>query len=202
MLTPRRHNVTMRRHVAGLVLTGGRSRRMGTAKADLDPGDGGLPLGQRVANALQEAGLAPVLEVGSAATGLENVVDPGQGPLVAVAAASAVLGHQVPAVVAACDLPGLTPTLVRFLADHPATGSVVPLAQGQPQVLCARWSGAALARSVTLVDQGERAMRALLSLDDTVLVPEASWMAWGGPHALTDLDTRDDVEAWRAMMEP
>jgi molybdopterin-guanine dinucleotide biosynthesis protein A len=184
--------------VAGLVLTGGASRRMGHPKATIDPGDGRGPLAARVAAVLQRAGLAPILEVGPGVTGLVTVEDPGLGPLAAIAAAAGHLPDATPALTVACDLPGITPALVAYLASHPSSGSVVPVVGGHPQLLCARWSPDALALARHLVDGGERAMRSLLVSPDVTLLGEADWSAHAAAEAFTDLDTAADLRAWSA----
>src|SRR5512135_3454415 len=68
-------------HPAGLLLTGGASKRMRRDKATID--FGGVPLAVRVARALAQVAY-PVLAVGiEAGTGLPTVDDPREGPLVA-----------------------------------------------------------------------------------------------------------------------
>jgi len=107
--------------VAGAVLTGGTSRRMGRDKATLEID--GVAMARRVADALIAAGCAPVVAVGGDATRLGAigipVVDddwPGEGPLGGIITA---LRHSERAavVVAACDLPWLdAPTIERLVA--------------------------------------------------------------------------------------
>lgn len=105
---------------AGVVLTGGSSRRMGSDKAVVEVG--GRPMAVRVADALWEAGCHPVVcQGGDVAAlrglGLEAVADavPGRGPVVAIAEALERLAH--PIVVAACDLVDLDPATVRAVVQ-------------------------------------------------------------------------------------
>ena len=148
--------------VYGIVLTGGSSRRMGTDKATLVVG--GVPLARRAAQAL-EASTSHSVEVGPGVSGLRSVteVPPGSGPLAAVVAGWAELvrltGRKQPAVVLACDLPAVTPGLVSWLAGRPGDESVVPLVDGVPQPLCARWSVADLERAGAQLAAGERSLR-------------------------------------------
>ncbi|MEJ7719137.1 MAG: NTP transferase domain-containing protein [Ilumatobacteraceae bacterium] len=99
--------------VAGAVLTGGASRRMGSTKA-LVP-ERGVPLAERAARALHDGGCDPVFLVGGevddlAGLGRPVVADltPGSGPLGGVLSAlAAASGAAV--LVAACDLPRWRP---------------------------------------------------------------------------------------------
>ncbi|MDQ1402913.1 MAG: molybdenum cofactor guanylyltransferase [Actinomycetota bacterium] len=176
---------------------------MGRDKAWLDPGDGSGSLAARAARALQAAGLDPLFEVGPGASPLETVADPGLGPLMAVATAARRLPTGLDAVVLACDMPDVGEDLLRYLAQHPAAGSVVPVADGHPQVLCARWSAADLQRAIAQADGGERSLRTLLGPDDVTFVTEDEWSGHAPAHAFVDLDTAADLAEWqREMMEP
>ncbi len=174
--------------VAGLLLTGGASRRMGVDKSSLLVD--GRPLGTVTADLLR-AVVHPVLEVGPGRTSLPCVEEEprGCGPLVAVAAGAAALigrGHRGPAVVVATDLPRLGLTFLRRLAAHPSPVSVVPVVAGRPQWLAARWSPGALLLAQRLVAAGERQMAALG--DDVEWLDEPQWA-----DQLVDVDTPADL---------
>ena len=156
--------MTGRNCVAGLLLTGGASRRMGTDKASLVIG--GEPMAARLASLLVAACGGPVLEIGPGRSGLPWLTeDPaGAGPLVAVAAGGAALRAgrwRGAALVLACDLPLLTPTALRLLAIWPGVGSVVPVVEGRAQPLCARWSGLDLMAAGERVAAGQRSLQGL-----------------------------------------
>ncbi|MBW3610518.1 MAG: NTP transferase domain-containing protein [Actinobacteria bacterium] len=180
--------------VAGLLLTGGASRRMGVDKALLEVD--GLSLAQRTANVLA-AVVAPALEVGPGRTTLPAVEEEpaGEGPLVAAAAgfrALAERGHVGPVIVVATDLPRLSVAVVQALASHSSAGSVVPLVAGRPQWLAARWSPRAVGRAPALVRGGERRMQALA--DDVDDADDVEWLDasdWAGD--LIDVDTPADL---------
>jgi molybdopterin-guanine dinucleotide biosynthesis protein A len=157
---------------AGAVLTGGQSSRMGQDKALIDVG--GVPMVLRVATALEGAGAVPVLAVGGdgvalAALGIRWVPDrhPGEGPLGGLLTAFAALdGHEL-VVVAATDLPGLTPQVVRALVAAIGACDAALARTSGVEPLCAVWRmttagpvlGGAFAR-------GERAVhRAVAGLD-------------------------------------
>jgi molybdopterin-guanine dinucleotide biosynthesis protein A len=150
------------------------------------------------------AGVASlVVEIGPGYTTLPRAVEscPHSGPLPAVAAGAGYLtaaGQHGPALVVATDLPRLTAGLLDLLASWPGTGTVVPLAGGRPQSLCARYSPAALAAAIALVEAGARSMRSLLDHlePDVTWLPEGQWIpAAGRPDALVDVDTPEDLAA-------
>jgi len=182
---------------AALLLTGGASRRMGTDKASLVVG--GQRLAERTA-ALLVLLAAPVLEVGPGFTALPCTREspPGSGPLAAVAAGGAALEelrHRGPVLVVATDLPQLSASYLRRLAEQSAptpAHCVVPRdADGEPQPLCARYSVEALAQARELVAAGHRSMRALLA------VAPVMWLDAGTDGALLDVDTPADLERLR-----
>ncbi len=185
--------------VAGLLLTGGSSRRMGVDKATLTVD--GVTLAERGARLLQAA-CRPVLEVGPGHAPLQAVVeDPaGSGPLAAMASGGAALrerGHPGPALVMAVDLPRVSEPLLRFLATFPGDSTVVPFVGGEAQPLLARYSAAALARAGELVGPGERSMRALLTaLDD---LQWAGPRMWSGVAAFGDFEDADTVADARRL---
>ena len=133
-------------HPVGVVLTGGRSSRMGVDKAAIVVD--GKPLVVRVADALWEAGCHPVeCQGGDSALlaeyglpGFEDSVADG-GPLVAIAdGLRRHRGHTV--VVAACDLVDLDASAVTAVIDEAPTGvdgsrcdAVVAVAEGRRHLL-------------------------------------------------------------------
>jgi molybdopterin-guanine dinucleotide biosynthesis protein A len=188
---------------AGLLLTGGASRRMGQDKAALPAPDTGESLAGRTARLLA-ASTSLAVEVGPGWSDLPAIVEVqrGGGPLVAVAAGRRELcarGWDGPAVVVATDLPHLTLELLSWLVEHPSRRSVVPVALGVPQPLCARYSPADLDRAGVLVAMGRRSMRDLLDGTDALLVGPEEWSpAAGDPDALADVDTPADLARLRS----
>jgi molybdopterin-guanine dinucleotide biosynthesis protein A len=186
-------------NVAGLLLTGGASRRMGTDKALLEVG--GQRLAERAA-AVLSAVADPVVEVGPGWSGLQAVREdpPGRGPLAAVAAGAAALraaGHDGPVVVLAVDMPRVSVELLRLLATRDGPATTVPRADGHPQPLCARYGPDALAAVDRLLAAGGRSLRALLEALDARgevgwIEPE-EWERVAEPAALADVDTPDDL---------
>lgn len=182
---------------AALLLTGGASRRLGADKAILRVDDDRLV--DRVAGLLL-AECDPVLEVGPGYGSWPAVrEDPaGGGPLTAVAAGATALsadGHDGPAVVLAVDLPGMTARVVAWLRDHPSPESVVPIVDDVAQVLCARYSAAALAAAAPLVRDGARSMHALLDAIPVHRARADEWRSVADATVFADVDTRADAAA-------
>jgi molybdenum cofactor guanylyltransferase len=182
--------------VAGLLLTGGASSRMGVDKAALVVA--GERLVDRAARVLGAVCL-PVIEVGRGYAGLETVLEepPGTGPLAALAAGGRALrhrGHTGPAIALAVDLPFVSVDFLRFLASFPGQSSVVPFVGGEPQPVCARYTGPALVLAEEAVRAGERSIRAFLPS-----VPDLQWAGprmWGhaaDDRTLADVDTPEDL---------
>lgn len=181
--------------VAGLLLTGGASRRLGQDKAEVRVE--GERLVDRSARLLA-AVTHPVLEVGPGYTRLVRV-DEGtarRGPLAAVAAAVPALPSGVATLVLAVDMPRLTPALLAALVAHPSPHTVVPVdGSGRLQVLCARYSPEALAGAALAVAGGKRAMAALLDAAPYVTEGPQWWapLAAPGTDPFADIDTPADL---------
>ena len=182
--------------VAGMLLTGGRSRRMGRDKARLLLG--GSTLADRSASVL-DAVATPCVEVGPGASGLPATWEcpPGAGPLAAIAVgwqALRALGVGTPAIVLACDLPRVSVDVLEVLSRWPGEGSVVPLIGAVAQPLCARWSPAALDLAQVQL-RSTAAVRWIADLDDTVLISEAAFGGLDVATALRDADRLEDLIA-------
>jgi molybdenum cofactor guanylyltransferase len=185
----------------GLLLTGGTSRRMGADKAGQPVG--GVPMGARAGRALVEAA-SPVLAVGpDPGLGLDSVRDGGRGPLGALAAGMRRLaddGFGGPVLLAACDMPFLTPEILTLLAVALAkTGgaqAAVPVAGGRLQPLAACYAASVLPVAERLVRRGELSMQALLGEIEVHRVPGDAWA-----QALTDVDTPADLRAADAVSD-
>jgi len=188
---------------AGLLLTGGSSRRMGRDKAEL------VVAGERLADRSARALAAvcdPVLEVGPGRSSLDAVDDASgagavrSGPLTALVTGAAALRERAfagPIVLLGVDLPFVSEPLLRLVADHPSTDTVVPVAGGRRQSCCARYAPDALATAAELVDRGERALHALLSAVPVVEIGEQEWRSVAPADALADLDTPEDLVRYR-----
>lgn len=187
--------------VAGLLVTGGRSSRMGRDKATMRLSRGGPTFASNAGRCLRD-GVAPepALEVGPGASGLPTaadfgVEDPQTGPLTAVVAGAEALrrsGFCGPVVVLATDLPLATVELVSFLAGFPRPGSVVPVVGGRMQPLAARWSEADLETARRLAALGERSVRAVFR-DAGSLLDETVWRDFVPGSVFSDVDEPGDL---------
>jgi molybdopterin-guanine dinucleotide biosynthesis protein A len=169
--------------LGGVVLAGGRSSRMGAAKADLDWH--GVPLVVHVARAVAAATRGPVVVVGAPGQELPAELtvarDPvaGRGPLQGLAVGLAALGSER-AFVCATDQPRAHEVLPALLAVRAA--DVVSYA-GQPLGALYRTGLAALA---TRRLDADASLRGLLRAVDTVELDGPV------PAALRSLDTPED----------
>jgi molybdopterin-guanine dinucleotide biosynthesis protein A len=164
------------RVVTGVVLVGGRGRRLGRDKALVEIG--GVPMVRRVASALFAGGCDAVVLVGHprpdpAFDGFDVVPDdhPDAGPLGGVRTAQRHLGGDL--LVAACDLPDLDAVTVRALlaADPTAEVAVAVTPDGRRHPTLARWSERSTPTVAEVFAAGERALRA--ALDRLVVVEVA-----------------------------
>lgn len=195
---------------AGVLLTGGTSRRLGADKARAEIA--GVSLAERAAGVLA-AVCELVVEVGDGVSGLHAVREdpPGSGPLAGLVAGAAALagpagdGRLVDAVVLlGCDLVRVDAPLVAMLAAWPGRASVVPVAAGRPQYACARYGPRALDAARVLLAAGERSLRALATARDVVYVGEDVWLAVAraGADCFADVDTPSDAARLGVTLPP
>lgn len=153
----------------------------------------GVPLAVRIAQLAREL-TNPVLEVGPGYSGCATAPEsqPGAGPLAALAdgvSALRAVGFSGPALVLSTDLAMLDAPTLAALVTWPGTRSIVPMLDGQPQPLCARWSAADLDAAAALVAAGERSLRPLLARAGVELTDAID------PCGLRDADTPEDLTA-------
>ena len=162
--------------IAGIVLAGGGSTRMGRDKATIRFGDGGETLLERAARTLTEAGATTIVVATGKAGRLGeipwDVVDDGEfaghGPLAGLAAAFEATSGSDTALVLAVDLPFARAPLLRWLAnERHVTGvpGVIPVdpTEQRPQPLHAAYRPAAVAPAIrrALTDGERRVLRVL-----------------------------------------
>lgn len=169
----------------GVVLAGGVGSRMGGAKvcADLH----GQPLIAYPLAAIEEAGLEAIVcaKPGDELPPLEAPVlrEPEQPrhPLCGIVAALRA-GEGRPVVVVACDLPFVAAGLIRLLADAPEP-LVVPVLDGRPQPLLARYEPSLLPDLEAALERREPLARTVEALGPRRL-GEEELARFGDPHRL------------------
>jgi molybdopterin-guanine dinucleotide biosynthesis protein A len=186
--------------VAGALLLGGASSRMGRDKARLEVA--GVPAATRLARLL-DALFEEVLLVGgeppAPAPGL-RVADPA-GPRCAlrgvVGALSAARAERV--LIVATDLLGLTPDLLLALLAFPEADAVVPRRDGQAQPLCALYRrDAALAVATRRLAAGRLALHGVLDELDVAFLEGADLCAVDPEGlALANINAPEDLAALR-----
>lgn len=183
-------------NLAGAVLCGGASSRMGTDKALL--AWHGVPMAVRMAATLVDAGCTPVVAIGGdaeglAAVGMRCIADghPGDGPYGGVMTALEALGAGADTVVVvSCDMPLLGAATVAGLVDALRAGPQDSLcAVGRTdrvQPMCAAWRTAALEVLATEHAAGERRLWRLLERHPHLLVDVPA-------VDVTNVNTPDDL---------
>lgn len=163
--------------VAGILLVGGHSRRMGRDKALLPlPEDASLTFVEHLAALLREYCREILLVARDAASGSRYafvcqrqqtrlVYDQvaGQGPLMGLYSGLSALSC-THALVLAVDLPGVQHALLSWLATFPLSDEIViPRVQGIPQVLLARYPRSLLPTIKICLQSGRRDLQVLLT---------------------------------------
>lgn len=195
---------------SGIILAGGRSRRMGRDKCAIEVG--GRTLIQRVADALGEVASEiivvhapgrPPPEVRSRAP-LRHVADPFEdaGPLVAIAEGLEAASAPV-AIAVGCDAPQLQPALLRLLAEWAQAGRplVAPLHEGVPQWACAAWRRDAFPALRERIAAGDRSVHAAAeALQAALLPPEAYAHLDPGGLSFLNVNTPEQLAEARAAL--
>jgi molybdenum cofactor guanylyltransferase len=196
--------------VAGAVLAGGPSRRMGRDKATLPLG--GSTLGRMAVDAVAAVAdpvalVAPaghpanlLLAEGAGRPGrLLAVADPGQGPLAALAAALQALQAEHLLVVAG-DHPGLRVELLRRLVALRRRAPAVACRRAgrvEPMVAVYRRAPALAAAGARLAG-GDHSLRGLLAALGARLLDESEWRPFDPDgRSFVDLDDPAALAAWR-----
>jgi len=175
----------------GLVMAGGDSRRMGTAKADLRRGDGSTWL-QHAAGLLDRCCERVCISVRAprqveVPEGMDVIVDgfPGLGPAAGLLSAWELFPDR-PWVVLATDMPLVTVTLIeRLLAARAGPGVVTGFRHldGVPEPLCTVWEPAAAERVRSAARTGK------VSLSRLMAESVVNWVPLEDPGQLKSINT-------------
>lgn len=179
---------------AGVVLTGGTSRRMGVDKATMVVD--GKPMAVRVADAMWEAICHPVecqggdlIAIGEHGLDVFSDTRPGAGPVTAIH--DALSRHpDVNVVVAACDMVDLDCDTIRTVIDAGSGGDadVAVATTGGERHLVAWWRAGTTDRLEALLAEGITSYRTALGRLRTVDVEVE-------PATTRNLNTPSDVDA-------
>jgi molybdopterin-guanine dinucleotide biosynthesis protein A len=192
--------------VAGFILAGGMSSRMGREKALLEIG--GEPLILRTARLVGlVAGSATVIGETPAirALGLRSVADdwPGAGPLGGIATALRASNAEWSLVVA-CDLPYLTKAWLEYLvarALESDADAVIAMNEGGAEPLCAAYRETAEPAIRSAVALGNRKVRSMLeNLRGEVIEPE-EWKRFDSDgYLFKNMNSPEDYEEARRRL--
>ena len=189
--------MTVPEKVLGLVLAGGKSRRMGSDKASLVV-DGRTQL-ERAIGLLEEhlnevfVSTRPGQRDDPLRSRFARIVDryDDLGPVAGILSA---MDERPEAawLVLACDLPNIDSTTISFLLesaspDHPAT-AYISINDGLPEPLCAMYRPAARSVIERFVADGVKCPRKMLINSPTCLLEQPS------PGALHNINTPDDLD--------
>jgi molybdopterin-guanine dinucleotide biosynthesis protein A len=173
---------------AGVLLTGGSSRRLGVDKAQLRLPDGAT-LAEHAATVLL-AVCGRCVEVGPGRSGLPATRESpaGAGPLAALVAGVRALDDEGPIVLLGCDYPRLDATALRAVVQAPPpTTTAIARARDRLHYVCARYSADAIVAAAARLAAGERALRWIEALPHVAVDLD--------PAVLLDVDTPDDAAA-------
>jgi molybdopterin-guanine dinucleotide biosynthesis protein A len=190
----------------GVVLAGGRSRRMGRDKLPLKIG--GATLLDRVHEVLSSrcTEVLVVGEGGAALAGAHRIPDlrPGEGPLAGIETGLLAASHRR-VFVAAGDMPFLNGEIVGGLLDllSGSTQAVVPDIGLGIHPLCAAYAREVRPEVSAALDGGVRSVREFLrGMPDVMYVGESELRRFGDPNLLlTNVNSPEDLLQARAALD-
>ncbi len=180
--------------VEGVLLTGGRSSRMGALKASIEIN--GVRLGHKIANALAACCQRVVVLGREPISGFDFLPDaePFAGPLAALARFDSTKEWVF---VAACDLTRFEPAVCAALIASADKAAVIPMVNAQLQPLCAVYPASALAAMKQLAAEGRRSMMSVLDVIPYEVRDESQLRAAGiEPIQVLGANTRKELESF------
>jgi molybdopterin-guanine dinucleotide biosynthesis protein A len=197
----------MKQQVAGIILAGGQSRRMGKNKALLPlPGNERITFVEHLAQMLVACCSQVLLVVrdqdaANAYNALPNVCvvfdkTPGHGPLMGLySGLSEIRSSHV--LVLAVDMPFVQPEMLTFLLAQPLTDALlVPVVHAVPQVLCAIYPRSILPVIEERLHQGRRDPRSLLDVASVTYIDEARLREVDPQlHSFININTPEDLQS-------
>ena len=189
----------------GVILGGGKSRRMGQDKLWLKVGDATLLDRAHDALASRCKEIVVVGEGGYAPAGARRIPDlrPGEGPLAGIEAGLLAARYR-PVFVAAGDMPFLTGDLIGYLLGllSERVSAVVPVFGDGSHPLCAAYGREVRPAVSAALDGGARSARELLEgLPGVRHVGEGELRQFGDPSILlANVNSPEDLARARAML--
>jgi molybdenum cofactor guanylyltransferase len=193
--------------IAGFILAGGESSRMGHDKALLELD--GVPMIVRTARLIESVAGAPLV-IGSAETyqplGLCAIRDdwPGAGPLGAIATALRA-SERAWNLIVACDLPYLTREWLTFLVSRAvssAADALLPMNDPGPEPLCAMYKKTCEAPVWLALDRGVRKVTEGLSHLHVEYMERSEWKRFdSGGLLFKNMNSPADYDEAKARRE-
>lgn len=189
-------------NIFGLVLTGGKSRRMGTDKASLSYGDSTLPQWKRTALLMESCCTSVYISVrpgqklnNSDPDRFPHIEDgvPHTGPLAGILSAMAT--HPLAAwLVVACDLPLINEHTIRFLIQNQNPHSIATAFRsandGLPEPLCSLYNPASREVLQQYTDSGLNCPRKILIREES----RVTLLDLPDPRALENANTQEEYK--------
>lgn len=180
--------------VIGVILAGGRSRRMGSDKAGYELA--GRPMIRWVADAMRVFDTTVIVGRRRGLAGLEAIPDLQagvRGPLSGLQ--TALEAFRSPLVVVAVDQPLVRPETLLRLAEYAGNDRTAVCIDGPPQVTCAAYSARCLGEATRRLNSGG-SLQQLLDGVPWTRIPPRTWSSWGEDgRSWFSMDTPDSVIA-------
>ena len=182
---------------AGILLTGGRSRRLGVDKATLvlDGETLALRAARRLARDLRPGGRGGRRRQRAPGVAGDALRAPARSPRwLRPERGCASEGTTTPALLLAVDLPHVDEPFLRWLRDRPGAPTVVLRVDGRLQPVCARYGPDALVAAASLIAGGVRALHELFDVVEHDVVEEDEWCVVTSRDTFLDVDTPADAQ--------
>ena len=180
--------------IEAVVLTGGKSERMGSDKSEIEVD--GVPTGLRTARALSEIGVQVTVLGRQPIESYPFLADEAefQGPL---AALSRFAPKEEMVFVASCDMPKFDASILRALQELIGKyDAAVPLINGELQPTCALYNSRSFFRIREAIQNGRRSLMAWLDILSVRSIDATELLEHGlDPNSLRGANTPEEFRA-------